>query len=293
MSGWIVAMTTRRFLRMLSLIGAPATLMACADSTHASEQTSRASHEIGATPGHRPVLVELFTSEGCISCPPADNVLSDLVTRQPIEGVYVVGLGEHVDYWDRLGWRDPFSSPLFTRRQSEYDAKVFRSNRIYTPQIVVDGHTEAIGSDTDAVRRAIQAAAQRPNVNVVVRLDSMTDAEARVWVHVEMALAVGRRNDVDVFVAVTEDRLVTAVPRGENQGRTLNHHAVVRSLTTVGSIPGDQGTFQATVSVPLEPAWKSEDVRIVSFVQERQSLRILGTGVSVLHQGATTRSLPP
>ena len=172
MSGWIVGMVTRRFLRMLCLI-ALATLVACAGSTRASEQTNRASQEVEATPGRRPVLVELFTSEGCISCPPADNVLSDLVTRQPIEGVYVVGLGEHVDYWDRLGWRDPFSSPLFTRRQSEYDEKVFRSNRIYTPQVVVDGHAEAIGSDSDAVRRAIQSAAQRPDANVVVRLDSM------------------------------------------------------------------------------------------------------------------------
>lgn len=269
----------RAYLGVLPL----ATLLACAGSSGASNEASEASEEARRTAAEpRQVLVELFTSEGCSSCPPADDVLGDLVTRQPIEGVHVVGLSEHVDYWDRLGWRDPFSSPLFTRRQSEYDANVFRSNRIYTPQVVVDGHIQAIGSDVGEVRRAIQMAAQRPTANIVVEVNHVTDAAAAALVRVEMASAMDRRNRADVVVAVTEDRLVTAVRRGENGGRTLHHHAVVRSLTTVGTIAGDQETFKTTVSTPLRPEWKSEDVRIVSFVQERQSLRILGTGASML-----------
>jgi hypothetical protein len=104
------------------------------------------------------VVAELFTSEGCSSCPRADEVLSQLVLRQPVRGVEVLGLGEHVDYWDRLGWRDRFSSALFSDRQSSYDARVFHTSQVYTPQIVVDGRLERVGSDVAAVQRAIAQA---------------------------------------------------------------------------------------------------------------------------------------
>jgi len=106
-----------------------------------------------AAPGSAPrstVVVELFTSEGCSSCPPADDVLSQLAHRQPVAGVKVLALGEHVDYWDRLGWRDPFSSAMYSTRQSNYDAQVFHRHGVYTPQLVVDGQLEYVGSDVSA-----------------------------------------------------------------------------------------------------------------------------------------------
>src|SRR5580704_13674088 len=106
------------------------------------------------------VVAELFTSEGCSSCPPADAVLSRLVLRQPVAGVEVLALGEHVDYWDRLGWRDSFSSAAYSARQSNYDARVFHRNEVYTPQLVVDGQLERVGSDVDAVQRAVKQVAQ-------------------------------------------------------------------------------------------------------------------------------------
>src|SRR5262249_35745900 len=124
------------------------------------------------TPGSpATVLVELFTSEGCSSCPPADDILSDLVQHQPIENVTVIGMGEHVDYWNHLGWRDPFSSALFSARQSEYDARVFHSGTIYTPQFVADGRIQAVGGDRMAVRRAIADAARFEKADVSVRTD--------------------------------------------------------------------------------------------------------------------------
>src|SRR5947199_9612256 len=107
------------------------------------------------------VVVELFTSEGCSSCPPADEVLGALV-REPVGGIVVLGLGEHVDYWDHLGWRDSFSSPSFSGRQSEYQSRVFRAKTLYTPQRAVDGQVEVVGSDVSAVCRAIAQAAKIP-----------------------------------------------------------------------------------------------------------------------------------
>src|SRR5437899_3897798 len=112
-----------------------------------------------AVPGSAPrsmVVVELFTWEACSSCPPADDVLSQLAHRQPVPGVQVLALGEHVDYWDRLGWRDPFSSPAFSARQSNYDARVFHAHQVYTPQLVIDGRLERVGRDARAGERAVE-----------------------------------------------------------------------------------------------------------------------------------------
>src|SRR5262249_33462805 len=108
---------------------------------------------------NRVVIAELFTSEGCSSCPPADEELSRLLARQG-SGVDVLALGEHVDYWDGLGWRDRFSSARFSERQSEYDSRVFKTGSIYTPQLVIDGRLQMVGSDHAAIQRAIDQAAQ-------------------------------------------------------------------------------------------------------------------------------------
>src|SRR5580704_13850216 len=213
---------------------------------------------LGAAPGTTArtiVVVELFTSEGCSSCPPADDVLSQLLRRQPIPGVEVLALGEHVDYWDRLGWRDPFSSAAFTTRQSEYEAKVFRTKSIYTPQLVVDGQLERVGSDLDVVQRAIRQAGEAPKAAVDVTISHETDARLRVDVHVDVPPELIIHDTADVLVAVTEDHLMTEVRRGENRGRTLKHSAVVRSLTTVGTLSPGESEWSTSVSVPLVADW--------------------------------------
>src|SRR5882724_3286240 len=123
----------------------------------------------GTLPGQSrvPVIVELFTSEGCSSCPPADNVLSRMEREQPVEGVEIIALGEHVDYWDQLGWKDRFSSPLFTARQQEY-GQIFHLESVYTPQLVVNGQAQVLGSDGNAAGKAVRAAANSPRALVTL-----------------------------------------------------------------------------------------------------------------------------
>src|SRR5262245_39627091 len=135
-----------------------------------------------ASDGAVPVLVELFTAEGCSSCPPADGLLAGMIASQPAAGVLIVGLGEHVDYWDRLGWKDRFSSAAFTRRQQLY-ADRFGAENVYTPQMVVDGQTAFIGSDLEAARRAIERASAAPRG--VVRLEVDASVKNSVSVNVK------------------------------------------------------------------------------------------------------------
>jgi hypothetical protein len=227
------------------------------------------------------VLAELFTSEGCSSCPPADDVLSQLA-RQPASEVEVLALGEHVDYWDRLGWRDPFSSPAYSSRQSNYDARVFHRNEVYTPQLVIDGRFDCVGSDLAAIRHAISKAAAAPKALVEVAIVRAHDRELGITVHVDVPPALTLRESVDVLVAVAEDNLLSQVRRGENGGRTLRHSAVVRRLTSVGTLSPHDHAWSARASVVLEPEWEEANVRVVSFLQERESRRIVGAGSSRL-----------
>ena len=237
------------------------------------------------------VVAELFTSEGCSSCPPADEVLSGLAHLQPIPGVEVLALGEHVDYWDRLGWRDPFSAATLSTRQSDYDAKVFHTKRIYTPQLVVDGQFERVGSEGVAVQTAIAQAAQRPKADVSVTVARATDERAlHIEAHVNVPPALVIREAADLVVAVTEDNLVTDVRRGENRGRLLKHSAVVRSLTAAATFPPQTPTWSTVTSIPWVPEWKPADVRVIAFIQERSSRRIVGAGSATLeHQGGTAK----
>jgi hypothetical protein len=207
-----------------------------------------------------PILVELFTSEGCSSCPPADAVLARLHEKQPVPGVTLLVLSEHVDYWNRLGWKDPFSDALFTDRQSRY------GDRIYTPQAVVDGRIDVLGSDEQGIARAARAAAQEPHgtVRSVRSVQSVQIAVASLPPH----------GPAQVMLAAVEDGLVSKVTKGENEGRTLPHTAVVRALKGVGSIPASAPEWSG--EVPLDPAWKA--LRIIVFVQDRESLRVLAAG---------------
>lgn len=240
-------------------------------------------------PGTQAVVVaELFTSEGCSSCPPADEALSRLVKRGQ-DGIEVLGLGEHVDYWDRLGWRDQFSSAAYSSRQSQDDARVFHRNEVYTPQLVIDGRSAAVGSDTSAIQKAIREAAVAPKaaVGVIVGRQHHRELELRLRVDVPPTLTL--RESAEVLVAVVEDNLRTEVRRGENRGRTLQHDAVVRSLTSVGTLSRSDRTWASTASVSLAPEWKSANVRVVTFLQERESRRIVGAGVAAVVAATETR----
>ena len=199
-----------------------------------------------------PVLAELFTSEGCSSCPPADALLMKLDKMQPVAGAQIIVLSEHVDYWNYLGWSDPYSSAQFTQRQGMY------THESYTPQMIIDGRTEVLGSDEKAIQSAVAKAAARPKLPVRI-VSAKRDGKEAV---VRIAVGAGKG---DVWVAIADDRDQSSVRNGENKGRTLNHVAVVRSLGKVGAVTKAAG-LEKTVRVPLIS--QAEGMRVVVFVAE-------------------------
>ncbi len=216
-----------------------------------------------------PVVVELFTSEGCSSCPSADAALRELENAQSVPGVEVLALGQHVDYWNRLGWKDPFSSSQFTDRQRHY-AEALNSGS-YTPQAVVNGETEFVGSQRGQLTQAVAKAARARHATVAL---SRADAHSLA---VQISALPAGTQAADVLLALTESGLSTHVGRGENSGRTLQHASVVRTLRGLGSV-GSDGTFTATVPLDLAADWQTNHLRAVVLVQERESRRIVGVG---------------
>src|SRR5262245_27227921 len=227
-----------------------------------------------------PVLVELFTAEGCSSCPPADTLLEKLIESQPAAGVQIVGLGEHVDYWDRLGWKDRFSSAVLTARQQKYANRSKGAADIYTPQMVVDGQDAFVGSDIAAARRAIERAVAGPHGSVRIAVGEAAANAAQIAVTVASLPAPAAGDRADLLVAITEDRLRTDVKRGENQGRTLTHGAVVRDIRTVAE--GVSSSSVAETTIKLSSDWARPNLKVVVFVQERGSRRVLATAVATI-----------
>jgi hypothetical protein len=222
--------------------------------------------------GPTPVVVELFTSEGCVDCPPADTLLDKLIATQPIAGAEIIALGEHVDYWDRLGWKDRFSSAALTNRQQRYQTR-FATESIYTPQMVVDGRAEFVGSDAGAARKAIEKALALPHGRITIAV-----AGGAVRLTISDLPPVPRGDRADIVLVITESGLSTDVKRGENHGRVLKHAPAVRYLTTVGQIA--DGASGVTVEVgDIVPAsdWKADRLAVVAFVQEQRGRTILAS----------------
>ncbi|HEY6971117.1 MAG TPA: DUF1223 domain-containing protein [Candidatus Angelobacter sp.] len=212
------------------------------------------------------VVVELFTSEGCSSCPPADELLIRL-GRQPTKNVQVIPLGFHVDYWDHQGWRDRFSSHAYTERQEAYASR-FRLDGPYTPQMVVDGETEFVGNDSGRAQNAILEASAREQT-AEVQLSWKTPAILLVRVTSRPGGA-----PADVHLAITEDNLSNKVAAGENDGRELHHSAVVREFRRLGQL--NQTPFNMEIPIMLRPEWKKPDLHFVVFVQSADGHSIRG-----------------
>jgi len=228
-----------------------------------------------------PVLIELFTSEGCSSCPPADDILSDLVAHQPVANAHIVALGEHVDYWNDLGWTDPFSTAQFTSRQSEFGESL-RQSSIFTPELVIDGEAQVVGSDRRAALSAIAQAASSPSVPIALAWN------ADGLLSVSIAPSTLARSE-EVWLAVTEDGLESHVARGENAGRTLKHVAVTRRLAKIGVTKPD-GSFTQPVSVIFDRTWSRAASHIVVFAQSPASRRINGVATIAATAGAQSQS---
>ena len=212
------------------------------------------------------VVVELFTSEGCSSCPPADELLGCLRQEESQRGLEIIPLGFHVDYWNSQGWNDRFSSADYSLRQQKY-AERFRIEGPYTPQMVVDGDQEFVGNDASRARQVIAQAASRPALaSVEIAGSSGGNLDIRVTAPSKVT--------ADVFLAISEDNLSTMVRAGENNGRELHHWGVVRKLERVGQLR--QGSFAKTVALKFEKDWKGKDLHVTVFVQEPNEGAILG-----------------
>ena len=230
------------------------------------------------------MVVELFTSEGCSSCPPADNLLARLERTQPVPGARVIPLEEHVDYWNQLGWIDPFSAPQYRARQNDY-AVMFHVDSVYTPQMVVNGQAAFVGDDANRAYQEIGNAAQ--NQSTVVELKTQGNARDPELLDLSVRLSSpksAKLQDASVYLAVTENELATNVLRGENSGRLVRHSAVVRSFGVIGRLDSHgASTGQITSTLHFPHEWRRENLHAVVFVQERDSFRITGAGIIDLH----------
>lgn len=239
--------------------------------------------ERAADPGAHPVIVELFTSEGCSDCPPADRLLAHLQRTQPVPGAEVIALEEHVDYWNSQAWIDPFSSAQFTSRQSDYVHSFRLSSGPYTPQMVVDGSAQFVGSNERAAMEAIAKAAENPEIAVTIEQAGDSDPDAgNVRLHIQVGPAGGAHTGgrADVVLAITEDGLSSNVAGGENAGAHLEHAGTVRELRSIGRLDA-AGSFSTDQKVSLGHHWKRDNLRIVVFVQDHSSLAVLGA--STIH----------
>ncbi len=228
-----------------------------------------------------PVIVELFTSQGCSSCPPADRLLSQLREEGSVNGVPLIVLSEHVDYWNRLGWTDPYSAKLFSNRQRRY-ARAFGSGRVYTPQMIVNGGTEFVGHNRRAADAAITDAGKRRQLSVELKRVDDERLRIRVAAPLELARAGVIAGDelLEVVFVITEDDLGDDVRRGENAGRKLRHDGVVREMRVLQRIAGDRNApFLTFVAPQLDKAWARGNLRYVVLVQEGGRRLIHGAAV--------------
>jgi hypothetical protein len=260
-------------------------LFALGSTLHRPVSSTRTRITDKSVPAGVPVIVELFTSEGCSSCPPADALLAKLEERQPVANTQIIALEEHVDYWNNLGWMDPFSAKDWTARQEEYAGPLGNGN-VYTPQMVINGRTELVGSREQQARQAIETAAagMRTDVSLTVRLPEEKGAA-------EVAVSVGKLKEnkagdaPEVWLAITEAGLHSKVTRGENAGEDLHHASVVRVLRKMGvADPGKEISFSSGFRLALDPVWNLRNLHAVAIVQEKSSRQILGAAAAQIQK---------
>ncbi len=208
-----------------------------------------------------PVVLELFTSQGCSSCPPADALLRELGARED-----VVALSFHVDYWNRLGWRDPYSHPSWSMRQEEY-VRALGGDTLYTPQLVINGSHDVVGSDRHEISESLRDAVEPPT-RIEMQVEA-TPGGVRVTV---AAQQLPGRTELTLFVA--ENGIETEVSRGENARRTLRHDHVVRHAARHPRWSGDQVSFD----VEPEDDWSRGALELVALAQNASSRRVLAVG---------------
>ena len=223
------------------------------------------------------VLVELFTSEGCSSCPPADALLRLVNGSQTNKGQLIVGISEHVTYWNSLGWSDPFSSSAYTERQNAYSAR-FQLEGPYTPQMVINGAEQIVGSDRAGLLRAVEKEdAESPRISL--RIVSLSVAGSTLTVNFSTSGDLPAQG-ADLVAVLADDADQSSVLRGENSGRTLAHVAVARSITTIARVKAaGERTAQIPIPVSLQTTQRHH---LILFAQTPGTGRVLGTDTKPL-----------
>lgn len=207
-------------------------------------------------------VVELFTSEGCSSCPPADAAIAELLSKQ-IKDVYI--LSYHVDYWNRLGWKDEFSQQGFSARQQEY-AKHLSLEGVYTPQIIVNGTAQFVGSNKSELNNAVNRAINNgysSNIHITAKKTNNT---------VMVRYNITGNDPMFLNTAIVLPEAVTKVKRGENGGRTLHHVNIVSNL----KVAEVKGSGELTIEIPTQLSGKP--LKIIAYTQAKQSFKVLGAG---------------
>ena len=211
-------------------------------------------------------VVELFTSEGCSSCPSADETVARLLSKN-MENVYI--LAYHVDYWNRLGWKDPFSKAEYSQRQNQYASK-FELNSVYTPQVIVNGSSEFVGSDEDKLTNSVQNnLGKQLAQNIAI---NTTRSNNTVTVNYD----IDGSEAVLLNLALVQPEATTSVKRGENGGRTLHHVNIVRALKTIDT----NGKGVVTMEVPNELTGIT--LQLIVYSQSKKNFEILGAGKTSL-----------
>ncbi len=240
-----------------------------------SAGVSVAAQDVVAAPSRgnaqKVVLVELFTSEGCSSCPPADALLRQVHGMKTPAGQLIVGISEHVTYWNALGWADPFSSPTYTGRQNAYSTS-FGLDSVYTPQMVVNGREQFVGSDKGLLEQAIRKERDQPEPVAVRILEAGTNGNSltvRFSASGDKSLA-----GADIMAVLADDADQSSVLRGENSGRNLAHVSVARSIARVAKL---QGTGEQTIQLPIPASFHNGGGHhLIVFAQARGTGRVLG-----------------
>ncbi|HMH11988.1 MAG TPA: DUF1223 domain-containing protein [Edaphobacter sp.] len=233
--------------------------------------SAQATASAAPAPSPKVILVELFTSEGCSSCPPADALLRQIDGMRPRADQLIVGISEHVTYWNSLGWTDPFSSSIYTDRQDAYRAR-FRLDSVYTPQMVVNGTEQFVGSDKSSLENAIRKEQEHASP-IALRILSSSLAGNSLTVDFS-AVGDASARGADIIAVLADDTDRSSVLRGENSGRALSHVAVARSLLRVAKL---QATTQQTVQIPLPPSIRTtQGHHLILFAQAPGNGPILG-----------------
>ncbi len=228
-----------------------------------------------------PVVIELFTSEGCSSCPPADSFLKKLAEQQPFPNLEIIALEEHVDYWNHGGWFDPFSSPEFTARQQDYVAHFSKAGGPYTPQMIIDGRVRLIGSHVDEALDDIRTAASQPLSSLQLALTGTPNNHTRSYNLTCSGGSTPPSSRLDLWIAVTEKGLHSNVNAGENAGHTLEHAPVVRYLHKQQSVTLPLSS-PVSFTIKLDKKWTASNLTVVAFLSEPRSQQILAAGFSPL-----------